>query len=161
MLTKKLSFIVATVFGIGYLPIMPGTYASLLACLSYYFLISHIFIIYQVGLSFILFLIGIYVSEKVESILGYDDPRIIVIDEYVGQGIALFFASNITHLLFSFFIFRIIDIMKPFPIKRIEKIKGGLGIMLDDVIAGIYTLILLLFIKFIINISFVSTFAIK
>lgn len=142
---KKLYLLIATVFGIGYLPIMPGTYCSLFCCIIYYFFINNLILIYKVLILFLLFFIGIYVSGKVERIIGSKDPRIIVIDEFVGQMIPLFISNdNFYYYIFSFIFFRVLDVFKPFPIKRIEGMKGGLSVVLDDVIAGFYVFILLL-----------------
>jgi len=141
---KKPYLLIASVFGIGYLPIMPGTYCSLFCCIVYYFFMNHLILIYKVLILSLLVFIGIYVSGKVESILEKKDPRLIVIDEFIGQMIPLFISNNNLHYyIFSFIFFRVLDVFKPFPIRRVEKIKGGLAVVLDDVIAGFYSLILL------------------
>jgi len=136
---KKPYLLIASVFGIGYLPIMPGTYCSLFCCIVYYFFMNHLILIYKVLILSLLVFIGIYVSGKVESILEKKDPRLIVIDEFIGQMIPLFISNNNLHYyIFSFIFFRVLDVFKPFPIRRVEKIKGGLAVVLDDVIAGFY-----------------------
>jgi phosphatidylglycerophosphatase A len=86
-----------------------------------------------------MFFLGIWVSGEVEKNEG-KDPQVVVIDEFVGQWIALLFLPRILWIFISgFVIFRILDIIKPFPAADLEEIEGGRGILLDDVIAGIYT----------------------
>ena len=149
----KTGWIIATWFGSGLLPKAPGTWGSL-AALPIAYLISaftgaHVLITGIISL----FCIGIWASNKVEESTQKKDPGFIVVDEVVGQWIALlplpFLYDFFTPYLFfvpitaiSFFTFRLFDIWKPWPIKYVEmKVPGGLGIMVDDVIAGIYALI--------------------
>ncbi len=90
----------------------------------------------------VLFLLGLYTAGEIEKERG-KDPSIVVIDEIVGMGISvLFLPRNWVLFLIAFFLFRIFDIVKPPPIMRSQKMPGALGIMIDDVIAGIYALIL-------------------
>ena len=152
-----ISWIIATWFGSGLLPKAPGTWGSL-AAFPFAFMISaytgpYVLIFGTVAL----FFIGTWASNKVEQSAQKKDPGFIVVDEVAGQWIALFpvpFLYNFLNpdYLYSFIVpialvaflaFRIFDIWKPWPIKHVEKsIPGGLGIMLDDVIAGIYALII-------------------
>ena len=149
----NIGWIIATWFGAGLLPKAPGTWGSL-AALPFAYVISaytgaHILI---TGIVF-LFCIGTWVSNKVEESAQKKDPGFIVVDEVVGQWIALlplpFLYDYFTPYLsffpvtgVSFLTFRLFDIWKPWPIKHVEKkLPGGLGIMVDDVIAGIYALI--------------------
>ncbi|MCK4559959.1 MAG: phosphatidylglycerophosphatase A, partial [Calditrichia bacterium] len=91
------------------------------------------------AISIIMFFIGIWVSGTVEKDKG-KDPGIVVIDEFVGQWIALLFLPRILWIFIaSFFVFRILDIIKPFPAADLEELDGGIGIMLDDIIVAIYT----------------------
>lgn len=150
-------WIVATWFGSGLLPKAPGTWGSL-AAIPFAYMIS----VYTVPYVFIsatvaLFLFGIGVSNSIEKSARKKDPGFIVVDEVVGQWIALFplpflykctnqysFPYFLISLIATAFItFRIFDIWKPWPIRHLEQsIPGGLGIMLDDVIAGFYALII-------------------
>lgn len=154
---EYISRIIATWFGSGLLPKVPGTWGSL-AAVPFAYLIS----VYTGPYAFIfatvaLFLIGIRVSNSVEKSARKKDPGFIVVDEVVGQWITLFplpflhkcindesfFYFLISIIATAFLAFRIFDIWKPWPIRHLEKsIPGGLGIMLDDVIAGIYALII-------------------
>ncbi len=132
----------STVFKIGYLPIAPGTWGSLAALLIWYVIIGHISSITLIVLIAIIFALGVYTSSVTEINISKQDPSIIVIDEWVGQWIALLFLpKSILWGLAAFLLFRLFDIWKPYPIKKLDKMSGGLGIMLDDVLAGIYALV--------------------
>ena len=134
------NYIFATGLGAGFSPVAPGTAGSILAVLIIYFIppISPWLLILSL---FILFWVGVYTGGQLEKELG-EDPSQVVIDEIVGMGISLLFLPlDWRLLLIAFILFRLFDIWKPFPVKLAEKMHGGLGIMLDDVIAGIYALI--------------------
>ena len=133
---KKPSHILATFFGIGLLRPAPGTWGSLVASLLWYFfefLHSYNFIILP---TFILcsWLVCIKADQDSES----KDNSLIVIDEVAGMLIALSFIAHDAILYFlTFLLFRLFDILKPWPISWVDRnIKGGLGILLDDLIAG-------------------------
>ena len=131
-------------FGIGYIPIASGTFGSLAGLLLGY-IINHINFNLFYLLIPIMLLMGIIGSNLYEEQSGVKDSKIIVIDEVVGQLISMmFFMHNNMLIVISFFIFRLFDICKPWPASYIDKkIKGGMGVMLDDVVAGIYTAITL------------------
>ena len=134
---KKLKYIFATGFGIGYAPYIPGTIGSLVALLLFIFIPFQDYI--WLAIIIIMFFIGIWVSGTVEKDKG-KDPGIVVIDEFVGQWIALLFLPRILWIFIAgFFVFRILDIIKPFPAADLEELDGGIGIMLDDIIVAIYT----------------------
>jgi phosphatidylglycerophosphatase A len=89
--------------------------------------------------------IGIPAATVVERESGRGDPGHVVIDEVAGQWIALIYSRvNLSHLLAGFLIFRLLDIVKPWPARQLEGLPGGWGIMLDDVAAGVYALLLML-----------------
>ena len=156
-LRHNISWIVATWFGSGLLPKAPGTWGSLAA-----FPFAYIILVYTgpyvLALATIaLFFIGTWASNIVEERAQKKDPGFIVVDEVVGQWITLLplpflynFNNHNTSYFFitimatiAFLSFRIFDIWKPWPVKQVEdNITGGLGIMLDDVVAGIYALII-------------------
>jgi phosphatidylglycerophosphatase A len=95
----------------------------------------------QTAIIFIVFLIGIPAATHAEKNFDKEDPRYCVIDEVAGQMIALLLVPHqIGFYIAGFFLFRFFDILKPFPIKHLEKIPQGLGIMIDDVAAGLYAL---------------------
>ena len=128
----------ATFFYLGKLPVAPGSWGSLGALVLWFFLpISYL--IHSI-IIFILFVVGVYASKTVAVDLGDHDPSEVVIDEAVGMGISLFMLPHSLVLyLLAFFLFRFMDIFKPSFIYRIQNLPGGWGIMLDDVLAGIFT----------------------
>ena len=88
--------------------------------------------------------IGIPAATRVERESGRDDPGHVVIDEVAGQWIALIYSRvNLSHLLAGFLFFRLFDIVKPWPARQLERLPAGWGIMLDDVAAGVYALLLM------------------
>jgi phosphatidylglycerophosphatase A len=129
----------ATGFGIGYIPFAPGTFGTLLAiplCMMFksggdlfYILCTVLFILLAIG-----------VSAGTESLFGEHDAQRVVIDEIAGYLVAmLFFPPRLDYLLCAFITFRFFDIVKPFPSGYVDKhLTGGLGIVLDDLIAGLY-----------------------
>lgn len=138
--------ILATGFGIGYSPIAPGTLGTLLAIPIYFFLSEISFPLYQLTLLAFFFLSS-WISERAENYFGKkDDPRI-VIDEMMGFFITMLWVTKTPlFILVGFILFRFFDIFKPFPIRRFEKVRGGFGVVLDDVIAGIFANVILRFI---------------
>ncbi len=140
---QKISDIIATVFGIGYSAYAPGTMGSLFGILIYMFLKEASFSIYLLSVS-CLFVIGTIASEIVESAYNVRDPSFIIIDEVVGMLVSLMFVSySFWAVWIGFILFRIIDIAKVPPLNFLERIGGGLGIMLDDLVGGIMAGILL------------------
>ncbi len=124
----------------GNSPIAPGTAATLLAGVPCFLAVGRFSLRMQLIFSLIVFGIGWYVSEKVERELNRNDPGEVVIDELCGYMLAMAghpvsFASILT----GFLLFRLFDIWKPWPIRSTERaLPGGLGVMMDDVLAGIY-----------------------
>lgn len=142
---KLISKIIATTFGIGYCPLAPGTAGSLFILVLYWLLPEISNLIFLLIIIF-LFTIGVFSASIVEketiNRLGSNkghDPSIIVIDEVIGMLIAVFaIPKTIPYLIAAFILFRLFDIVKPFPINKSQKIPYGWGIVIDDVIAGIY-----------------------
>jgi len=129
---------IGTVFYIGKLPLAPGTWASIFAVLCWYFLFQSVNHFVLPAISIFLFLIGGIASDTIVKDTKEHDPSRIVIDEWVGQWVALsMMPINIRTGVVAFVAFRIFDIIKPGPVKKMEKIPGGWGIMADDVMAGI------------------------
>jgi phosphatidylglycerophosphatase A len=136
-----LSYILATGFGSGYAPIAPGTAGSLLALILY--ILFPLTPWWWLGITLLTAIIGIPTGTYVEG-QTKKDPGIVVIDEMAGQWLSLLFLPRtIPVFIAGFLLFRILDIVKPFPANSSQNLKGGLGIMLDDLIAGIYTNILI------------------
>ena len=140
---NKIAEIISTVFYVGRIPLAPGTICSFLAFLSWYYLrfyIEGVFILYG---SLILFFIGVAVSTIYSESIKKEDPPEVVIDEWVGQWIALWLIPHsFVWGFLSFMIFRIFDILKLGPVKGMDDIKSGTGIMMDDVVAGIFALLI-------------------
>jgi len=138
---KFIHYTIATGFGSGYSPLAPGTAGSLLALFIAYFAGGRWLIL--VTLIAVFFLLGVVSSTFVEKDSGREDPSIVVVDEMVGMWIALFLMPfSLKNYIVAFVFFRAFDILKPFPIDHSQKFSGGWGIMIDDVIAGIYALVL-------------------
>lgn len=136
--------LIATGFYSGYLPKAPGTWGSLVGVLLVFLLNA---LSLQIYLSVIagLFIVGSFVAGEAEKILDNRDPGVVVIDEIVGMLITMI-AVPVTPLTMAlgFILFRVFDIAKPFPVNFFDQhFHGGLGIMLDDVVAGIYSLIIM------------------
>jgi phosphatidylglycerophosphatase A len=134
----------STGFGVGYSPIAPGTLGTLIAIPAYYFLSEIPSPLYEITLVGFFFL-SVWISENAEIFFRKkDDPRI-VIDEIMGFLITMLWVPKTTRfIIIGFFLFRFFDILKPFPIRRLEKrLKGGFGVVLDDVAAGVYANIVL------------------
>lgn len=144
---KKIWIIVATFFNVGRIPIAPGSWASLITAGTLYLIYPHIqSLVTGVASLVIIILLGIPAASTAEVYFGKKDPGECVIDEVAGQLLCLIFIPHSwVHYLAAFFIFRFFDIFKPFPIRHAEKIKRGLGIILDDLIAGLYTLVVIRF----------------
>ncbi|MDZ7330917.1 MAG: phosphatidylglycerophosphatase A [candidate division KSB1 bacterium] len=149
---KVLIRFVATGAGVGYFPIAQGTMGALLALILFGILPTPSPILFILTIA-VLMVAGVYsasvVEQEVVSRLGPTlgrDPGIIVIDEVVGMLIALIAIPKTTKLLiFAFVLFRIFDIVKPFPAQQSERLPGGWGIMMDDIIAGIYANLMIQF----------------
>lgn len=137
MIASKL---VATVLGIGFFPKAPGTVAALAACLFFAVLKYCQASDWIVGgILVAIFIAGTLSASKVEECWGKDNGRV-VIDEVLGMGIGLLFVPlHWAYYLSAFILFRAFDIGKPLYIRKLENIKGGLGVMMDDVGAGVYT----------------------
>jgi phosphatidylglycerophosphatase A len=136
---------IATFFGVGFLKPGPGTWGSVAAVLLWaaYAWLAHpsrlaLLIALLVGI-FLAIFFGIPAASVVERESGRHDPGFVVIDEVAGQWIALLFSpANWPHALFALVLFRLFDIVKPFPVRRLERLPGGWGIVFDDVAAGLY-----------------------
>ena len=128
----------ARVWFAGKSPVAPGTCGSLAAILLAPFLFMPLPIWGRLLLLAVLLYTGIKASDRAAAILGKKDPSEVVIDEVLGQWITClpFATLNLWGYLAAFVLFRLFDITKPWPIRRVEALPGGLGIMLDDAVAG-------------------------
>ena len=145
-LFDKVALILSLWFGAGLLPGMPGTFGTA-GAIPLYLLIGFFHTRYQAFFLLIIIIGAIWSSHRSQCILGTVDPHEIVIDEVAGFLLSIIFIPfTLRNLIAGFFLFRFFDILKPPPIKMIEeKVKGGCGIVLDDLAAGVYTYLSLRF----------------
>jgi len=133
-------------WGVGYLPLMPGTFGSLVG-LGIFLLLGSLWL--QVVAIVAITWVGIWAASRAERILGRKDPGKVVVDEVAGQMIALLPVWAFAHgpyklsIMISFTLFRLFDIFKPYPARKFESLRGGLGIMADDLVAGVYAALVL------------------
>jgi phosphatidylglycerophosphatase A len=135
-------------FGAGLMPFAPGTWGSLPGIALWWFLPKDPLL--QAGVAVVAFLVGIWICGESAKRLGVHDHGGIVWDEIVGMFITLMVVpSEPVWIVLAFLAFRVADIWKPWPIRDLDhRIPGGLGIMLDDVVAALYAALLLLFMGF-------------
>ncbi len=132
--------LIATWLGVGLLPGAPGTWGSLAALPFAYGLVSAGGVwVLAVG-TILVFLAGLWASGRAAAALGAADPRQVVVDEVAGQWLALIpVALDLRYWLVAFVAFRLADILKPWPVSLAEnRLKGAMGIMADDIVAGVY-----------------------
>ena len=131
--------LLATFFGAGLFPFAPGTFASLLAVLAFKLTLERASGPIRLGAIVLVFFVGVWAAGRHAARLGRKDPRPIVIDEVCGQWISLLAVPPTWGFMAAgFVLFRVFDVVKPFPIRRLEALPGGWGIMADDVLAGLY-----------------------
>lgn len=141
--------LIATVGFIGYSPLAPGTMGSLVIALVFFLLPPYLTIALQVSLLVILFAVAVWSAQQMaaahrQATPGKIDPQEVVIDEVIGMAVALAFVPLRLHTIaLGFLLFRIFDVAKPFPVRRLEKLPGGWGIVMDDVMAGVYANVVL------------------
>ena len=142
----------ATLFGIGFIPLAPGTFGSLLAILIWYVFIDLFSIFYFIALFLFVLSVSFYLTDIYLDNYKKKDPSEVIVDEFLGQSIPLLFIVNfnIYEVLIAFVTFRFFDIYKIYPINKIEDLKGSYGVILDDIVAGIYSLIILMLYKILI-----------
>ncbi|MBN2620905.1 phosphatidylglycerophosphatase A [candidate division WOR-3 bacterium] len=132
----------ATGFFVGHVPLAPATWACCISIILWYFTRS-IPLLYT-GIAVVLFALGVVISQRYEKVLG-DDPHCVVIDEYACFLLPLYFIPrNILFVVVAFISFRILDILKPPPLRRLEHAPHGWGVMLDDLGAAVYTTIIIM-----------------
>jgi phosphatidylglycerophosphatase A len=147
---KRVVILLATGCLVGYSPLVPGTTGTLVA-IPIYFLLSRLSSLYYLGVLLGAIYVGIWASDRAEVFFQSRDCKYIVIDEIVGFLVAMFLIPpTLRNILLGFVLFRAFDIIKPFPIRRVEeRVRGGYGVVLDDIIAGIYTNLVIHFLLFI------------
>lgn len=155
----------ATACGLGYIPVAPGTFGSLVGALLYFIFARPRFLLQRISASgttavfgvvrltdplltcavaLVIALVGVWASSRAAKYSGKKDPQFVVIDEVSGQFLAYMLALsavNWKYLLLGLILFRVFDIWKPFPARQAESLPGGWGIMADDWMAAIYAAI--------------------
>ena len=141
-----------TLFGIGFIPLAPGTFGSLFAIFIWYVFIDLFSIFYFIALFLFVLSVSFYLTDIYLDNYKKKDPSEVIVDEFLGQSIPLLFIVNfnIYEVLIAFVTFRFFDIYKIYPINKIEDLKGSYGVILDDIVAGIYSLIILMLYKILI-----------
>ena len=145
----------ATALGSGYSPIAPGTAGAIVGCIAlwlfekYNILSTTTTPLLFIGLITITTILGIIATNKLENEWG-KDPQKVVIDEVLGMWITMLFVPfTLLNLLIGFVLFRFFDIAKPLGVRKMENLGGGLGVMADDMLAGIYSnIVLIIIVKF-------------
>ena len=151
-----LPVIIGTGFGSGFSPFAPGTAGALLATLIWFglsYLVSSVCLLWlTVALILVFTLAGIWAAYRLEVSWG-EDPSRGVVDEMVGVWIALLAApaGHVWYALGAFVLFRLFDIFKPLGIRRMESLPGGIGVMMDDILSGVYGFIILIVARWIIS----------
>jgi phosphatidylglycerophosphatase A len=139
---------IATVFGLGYIPFFPGTFGSLFAlALSLQLIFINSELSFAVPLFLLLFSLaaGFPAVKKLLESSEDKDPKWIVIDEVAGQSVALLLSPPTFYsYLGAFILFRLFDIVKPFPIGRLERLRGAWGVIADDLLAGVFAGLIIL-----------------
>ena len=131
------ALLVSTVLGIGYAPLAPGTFGSAAGLLLWYLLPDSPYV--QGSAIVLLFIAGSWSGSVAERHFGRSDPGQVVIDEVMGMLITLFMNPvGWAGALLAFLLFRVADIVKPYPANRLERLHGGVGVMADDGMAAIY-----------------------
>jgi phosphatidylglycerophosphatase A len=147
----KVALVLSTWFGIGLFPFAPGTLGTL-GAIPFVILLTDLGVFYKSLILVIFVAMAVWVSDKTQDLLKDRDPSAVVIDEVAGFFLTMFFLPfSWLNLALGFILFRIFDILKPYPIKRLEGLKGGFGIVTDDLLAGLYAyagvLIIFFFLK--------------
>jgi phosphatidylglycerophosphatase A len=135
---KRVALLVATSCGAGYSPIAPGTAGSAVGLVIYWFTRGWP-LAWQAGLLVLITIAGTWAGSVAAEHFGREDPGEVVVDEVAGQLLTLIATgASLGGAALGFFVFRALDIVKPWPANRFERLPGGVGIMADDLMAGVY-----------------------
>jgi phosphatidylglycerophosphatase A len=136
---RRLGLFIATCGYIGYVPVAPGTFGSAAGLVAYALVRSTDSYVVEAVTIVVLFVIGVWSGTQAEHHFGGIDPAPVVMDEVVGMLITLaFLPVNWVGALVGFLVFRLLDVYKPWPAARFERLPGGLGVMADDGMAALY-----------------------
>jgi len=140
---SRVALLLGTFFYLGYAPIAPGTVGTAGAMLLYYLLTyfsQSVYFLFLLGF----IILSVWVSTEASGAFEKDDPGQVVIDEVCGFLVTMFLIpTTVLNIVLGFFLFRFFDVLKPPPVRRLENLPSGLGIVADDVAAGIYANIVL------------------
>lgn len=143
---SRVATFIATAGYVGYAPIAPGTFGSAIGLVVYAAVIWTDNVIVEGAVLLVVLVAGIWSADLVEKQWG-KDPSAVVIDEVLGMLVTLAFVSaSVNAAIVGFFLFRLFDVLKPYPAGRLEHLHGGPGIMLDDAMAGVYANLTLRFV---------------
>ena len=137
-LRTRAALVIATALGAGYAPVAPGTFGSAVGLLLWFVLPRVLWI--QIAMTALVALAGVWAGTVAEAHFKARDPGQVVVDEVAGMMVTLLLnpVSGALWVMAGFALFRASDIVKPFPVNRLERLPGGLGIMADDLMAGVY-----------------------
>ena len=139
MLLRRIGVFIATCGYVGYAPVAPGTFGSAIGLAVFYLVRQQRSTTVEVAAIVVLAAVGLWSATEAEHHFGGIDPGPVVIDEVIGMLITLaFIPVNMTGAILAFFIFRLLDVVKPWPARRLEHLPGGFGVVLDDMMAGVY-----------------------
>ena len=139
MLLRRLGVFIATCAYVGYAPVAPGTFGSAIGLAVFYVVRHQRSTTVEVAVIVALAAVGLWSATEAEHHFGGIDPGPVVIDEVIGMLITLaFIPVNMAGAIVAFLIFRFLDVVKPWPARRLEQLPGGFGVVLDDMMAGVY-----------------------
>jgi len=139
MLLRRIGVFIATCAYVGYAPVAPGTFGSAIGLAVFYVVRHQRSTTVEVAAIVALAAVGLWSATEAEHHFGGIDPGPVVIDEVIGMLITLaFIPVNMAGAIVAFFIFRFLDVVKPWPARRLEQLPGGFGVVLDDMMAGVY-----------------------
>jgi len=139
MFLRRLGVFIATCAHVGYAPVAPGTFGSAVGLVVYYLVRRQASTAVELGAIALILIVGLWSATEAEHHFGGIDPGPVVIDEVIGMLITLaLHPVNVVGAIVGFFIFRVLDVVKPWPARRLELLPGGFGVVLDDVMAGVY-----------------------
>jgi phosphatidylglycerophosphatase A len=139
----RLAVLIATVGGTGYAPVAPGTVGSAVAAALLWLIpfSPRALVVFFVVVT----VTGLWAADRAERLLGDKDPGVIVVDEVAGLTLALLtLPRTLLVIVAAFVLFRVFDILKPYPADAVQRLPGGAGVMLDDLVAGLYALVALI-----------------